>query len=114
MGKKKTDPLHASEDVEQFGTLLFWVSSRSRPGLRHLVDLAGESKEQLDYEQCEFGRCTCEDAQKHNNPLCKHVIACVKFLIPELILVWKPSRIRKLMDLIEDRERIRLRRKRNK
>lgn len=70
MTKAATLPDYHSDHhtVSVFGRLLFWVSSNSRKGLRHLVDL----------EPCEDYKsfCSCE-AHAYGTRPCRHCVAAL-------------------------------------
>lgn len=71
--KVKKAPKPESE-VEQFGFLQYWVRSRSRPSLKHLVDLAND-------DPADPYLCSCEDTFFNKARPCYHVVRAAEFLI---------------------------------
>jgi hypothetical protein len=70
-------------EIQVYGRWMFYVSSASRPGLRHLVDLEPDllNDGQPD-PQGRLFRCDCEaDAFAVERP-CRHVRAVIRFLKP--------------------------------
>lgn len=76
--------------IEQYGRLLYWVSSHSRRKLRHLVDLEPQAPDRYGY--VEPYACDCESFQLRGDRPCRHAIEVFEHLLPivEHLSHWKP------------------------
>lgn len=81
MGEENEPP--NEPDVILFGTLLFLVRSRSRDGMRHLVDLEPTKYWQGNQQVTEPSMCSCEDYLYNKARPCWHVTRAAQWLLNE-------------------------------
>ncbi len=68
-------------EVKETGRLQFEVSSRSRIGVVHYVDLEGDGEKKY--------RCSCERftlSQHHHGEICPHIEAAVEWVLKNYTL----------------------------
>jgi hypothetical protein len=77
-------------EVKIYGRFLFWVSSASRKGMYHLVDLEAERGDDgLPLPGGEPFKCSCEAHTFNVEKPCRHVRAVVEYLRPVLEVLSK-------------------------
>lgn len=78
-------PYHSSNGhvVTGIGRLFFTVSSRSRRGLKHVVDF--EMRDGQPIKSIHYGLCDCENATLGHARPCRHVLAAAEALESQIL-----------------------------